>query len=155
MTSHPTQNPEWNSLPFLEVSLNYEQPQIRYTGDKVLCTGVSTLCLVDSGSTKNSVSIKFFHQYFPHETLTPTKILLKYAAQGQGELVKYSAELYMTIKGESGVIMLRHPFLIVPNIRFNVYLGQTFLSSEYFGFYHPKYIYFNPEGPHESMRIPE
>ena len=148
MTSHHTEYPEGTLLPFLKVSLNHKQPETRYTG-------VSTLCLVDSGSTKKLVSSNFFYHNFPHATLSPTKILLKYAAQGRGEFVDYSTELYMTIKADSGVIIQRQPFLIVPNIRFNVYLGQTFISSQYFGFYHPNYICFIPGEPLTSMRITE
>ena len=47
---------------------------------------------------------------------------------------------------------LHQPFLLVPNIRFNVYLGQTFIMSEHFGMYHPKFVGFTTLRQGENVK---
>ena len=126
-----------NLLPFLDVSLHQEFP---IDGE----TGTQSFCLVDSGATRNMINQNFYYKHFPNGVLEHTNVILKYAAEGPGDAVNYSSKLFIKIKVDGGIMVLRQPFLLVPNIRFDVYLGQTFISSEDFGLYHPKFIVFNP-----------
>ena len=133
-----------NSLPFLEISLHQAHPHNDYSG-------AFSFALLDSGSTRNIINQTFYDRYFSRSTLKSTNIILKYAAEGTGRKVKYFAELFISITVDKGTIILCQPFLIVPDIRFDVYLGQTFISSKDFYMYHPKFVLFTFPQKQEIM----
>ena len=65
--------------------------------------------------------------------------------------MKYFEELFISITVDKGTIILCQPFLSVPDIRFDVYLGQTFISSKDFYMYHPKFVLFTFPQKQEIM----
>lgn len=57
------------------------------------------------------------------------------------------SDLYFSIEGVSKTILFYETFHLIPSISYNIYLGQTFLSSSCFCCYTPKFTYFNPLEP--------
>ena len=78
------------------------------------------------------INQSFYYKHFPNGVFDHTNVILKYAAEGPGDTVNYSSKLFIKIKVDGGIMVLKQPVLLVPNIRFDVYLGQTLISSESF-----------------------
>ena len=101
---------------------------------------------MDSGSTRNLIDQQFFHHNFSSSILKRTNVTLKYAAEGKGERIEHFVNLHIAVPVDGGALIFHQPFLLVPNIRFDVYLGQSFIMSKGFGMYHPEFIFFTPPG---------
>ena len=93
------------------------------------------------------MSEQFYKRNFPYSKKKRTEVLLNYSSGGEKARVRWMTELYFSIQGASKTILFYETFLLVPRISYNIYLGQTFLSSSGFCCYTPRFIYLNPLGP--------
>ena len=89
------------------------------------------------------LSYRLFHQISSPPATRKTEVILNFASGEGATEIDREAELYFVVKGIDKDIVFKETFLLVPKIRFDIYLGQPFLTSHTFGAYCKNFIFFN------------
>ena len=131
-------------LPFIRISVSSHKPT-------PTCQKKFAYAMIDSGSSKNMMSLDFFNNTFPRATVTRTDKTLTCASKYQRIKVRSKTELYVSIEGSTKQILLCMSFLLVPLLAYDLYLGQPFLCSPELTCYTPDYVFLDPAAPETPL----
>ena len=91
---------------------------------------VECRCLWDTGSTGFLMDREFFWRHFPGAPTEKTQTTLRYASGPVKTSVDTMARMSFQVQGGSNPLTFDQTFFIIPQLAFDVYLGEGFLRSK-------------------------